>query len=100
MQQRSRRWLPPWVPLGLLIGGGIVAVCLISPSGPEAQAAPLSPKGTAAFQTTEKLVVSIPLPDRTQGGTLTVELLRDRRSDPAASDDKSIHTLSVARSTR
>ena len=74
MQQR-RRWLPAWIPLGLLLGGGILAVCLIGPSTSEVKADPLSPKGTAAFQTTEKLVVSVPVPDRKQDGTLSVELV-------------------------
>ncbi len=73
--QQQRRWLPYGIPLGLLIGAGILAVFLIGPSTPEAQADPLSSKGTAAFQTTEKLVVSIPLPERKQDGILAVELL-------------------------
>ena len=67
--------LRSWLSLGLLAGVGIAAIFLIGPSTPEAQADPLSPKGTAAFQTTEKLVVSVPLPDRKQGGTLSVELI-------------------------
>jgi 5-hydroxyisourate hydrolase-like protein (transthyretin family) len=89
MQQR-RRWLPPWVPLGLVVGGGILAVCLIGPSTPEVQAEPLSPKGTAVFQTTDKIVVSVPLPERKQAETLTVEVRHPRKSTPAASSRKQI----------
>ena len=65
----------PLLPLGALIAAGVAAICLIGPSAPEAQAAPFSPKGTAAFQTTERLVVSVPVPERAEAGTLGIELL-------------------------
>src|SRR5260370_38498834 len=89
MQQR-RLWLPTWVPLGLVVGGGILAVCLIGPSTPEAKAEPFLPKGTAVFQTADKIVVSVPLPERKQAEPLTVEVCHVRKPPPAAHTQKQV----------
>ena len=79
------RCFSSWALLGLLVGSGIVTICLIGPSGSEANAAPLSVEGTAVFQTTDKIVVSVPLAARTQDGTLTVAIMpADKKAAPLA----------------
>jgi uncharacterized protein YfaS (alpha-2-macroglobulin family) len=78
---RRSRWFFPWVPLGAAAVAVAVVVGLFflpsgSPLSPEARGAGLSPDATAAFQTTDKLVLAFNLPrDLPQADTLHVELV-------------------------
>lgn len=78
----SSRWNFPWVPIGLV--AGLVAIAagtlLFWPSSQQAQGAQLEAKDLAGFQTTDKLLLVVNLPDekRETDVKLRVELVNGK----------------------